>query len=160
MPDVALGQSYGVTTFCDDIRNEASGDVTIVGAKNGDFRLPTFPIVLPKFGVSCSIVCKPLSVGHHQVVTMVFLPGDGQKPSININGNINVSEEAAASYKSNDPDIPAHSKITTQFVLSPIELKHEGEIKVRALLDGELIRAGTIKVVRSDAVHFVVPTQG
>jgi len=74
---------YGTTIFCDDIRLEASGKVTLVGVYIGDLIvLGTLPTTLPKFAMRILYTERPQE-STDPVELRIFFPGDDDAtPSI------------------------------------------------------------------------------
>ena len=53
MNEIRRSTPFGYTIFCDDVRNEINGKVTLVGVYAGDvIVLGTLPVTLPKLGLS------------------------------------------------------------------------------------------------------------
>jgi hypothetical protein len=44
------------TTFCDDIRQEIGGKISLIGVYNGVMYVPQFPVTLPKLWVMTTLV--------------------------------------------------------------------------------------------------------
>ena len=47
---------YVHATYCDDIRQEVGGKLTLVGVYNGSLLVPSFPVVLPKLCLALQVV--------------------------------------------------------------------------------------------------------
>lgn len=44
------------TTFCDDIRQEVGGKISLIGVYNGVMYVPQFPVTLPKLWIMATLV--------------------------------------------------------------------------------------------------------
>lgn len=140
---------YGATIFCEDIRQEASGLATIVGAFLTNMSVPDFPTLLPKFGILTTVILPQGETHSFDVQLQIFLPGDGLKPSLNIENTIKSERPVEDEFK-RDPDIPPHVKLMQHLVMSPLEIKQAGHIKVRVLVNNEIIKAGVLKITKSE----------
>ncbi|MCP1537784.1 hypothetical protein [Methylorubrum extorquens] len=140
---------YGTTAFCEDIRFEASGSVSLVGVYNKDIVVPEFPIIIPKFGVYCVVVLPKRPEDRIPFLKFqVFLPGDGDRPSIYHESVAEDTNFAPKDFEP-DPDVPLHSKVIQQMVVSPLQLNKEGYIRVRTYVDDAYVRAGAIRVMKN-----------
>ena len=46
------------TTYCDDIRQEVGGKLSLIGVYNGVMYVPQFPATLPKLWIKATYVCN------------------------------------------------------------------------------------------------------
>ena len=46
------------TTYCDDIRQEIGGKLSLIGVYNGVMYVPQFPVTLPKLWIKATYVCN------------------------------------------------------------------------------------------------------
>ena len=142
-------EPYGTTVFCDDIRHEINGKLTLVGCYSGEmnFNGPP-PGLLPSFGALVNIrvpVTMPF-----KVIKLRVLKEEGQE----------VSEILAAEVKAEEAriddvnDAPKREELEQKVISltfpcqwSPLSMNSAGFIKVRAYLDGDReIRLGALKV--------------
>lgn len=131
---------YGVTIFCDDIRDEVAGKKTYVGIYNQSLiTAGDLPAILPQFAFSIHYY-EPLEMEDEAVTIRVFLPGD-DKPSAEFPLDLPSARKQARK----DPDSNIVGAILS-FKVAPLVLQCEGRIRVRAYRSGEEIRLGTLLV--------------
>ena len=136
-------QTYGHTIFCDDIRHELNGKVTLVGCYSGDMEFPVpGPVLYPKLGAWVNILI-PIEIKFSKVRLFVEkLEGDVKNlifdASIDLDG------------QTKDNDLPQDGEFLSIIVpcmWSPFEMSESGSLKVRAELDdGEIIKLGSLKI--------------
>jgi hypothetical protein len=144
---------YGFTTFCDDIRQEVGGKFSYIGVYSGFmFVHGSFPITLPK-------LCHAITLLQRREILVanigikIFLPDEGDDDTPSIQANFQeaqegiVAEQTAADVaglpKSDISQVAMHAKV--MFV--PFVLSQTGDIRVRALRQGQLIRLGALRIV-------------
>lgn len=141
---------YGNAIFCDDIRNEHGGKLTLVGVyPTVMFVHGEFPFTLPKFGISISYHEAAHIAGQEPVMLKVFLPGDpDDKPSVDAPLPAAKSDNAADPYP---PDIPPtrYVRNALQVMFTPLTINKEGRIKVLAMRADEEIRLGLLPVLKA-----------
>lgn len=140
--EVVVPDAFGSTIFCDDIRFEVDGKVSIIGSYAGDMSVRgSFPAILPKFAAAVLFVQKK-ELFTKNLELRIFLPGDPEdKPSI-------VSDLSQGAPPAIDPS--PDSKfiiIRANLVFSPFALNEPGSIKVRIVRDGVVHGAGSLRVV-------------
>ena len=135
VPDI-----FGHTIFCDDIRFEADGKFTFVGAYGGHMFVRTeFPATLPKFGIHVMFIQRA-AVFDPMVSLRIFLPGDAEDaPSI---------EAEVQNPIPTTPTEPVGENVAmgTNMIFAPLQIKEPGLIKVRMLRQGILHRLGSLNV--------------
>jgi hypothetical protein len=142
---------YGFTIFCDDIRQEIGGKFTYVGVYRGlMFIQGSFPVVLPKLCLAVTFLQRR-DILIANVGIRIFLPGETDTPSIQADFQESqegiVAEQTAAEVsglpKAHDPSfVELHAKT----ILSPFAITQAGDVRVRALRDGNLYRLGGLRV--------------
>jgi hypothetical protein len=142
MKKSSLPKRFGLTLFCDDIRNEVDGKVTYVGVYNGGsmiFASP-FPAQIPKLGISITLALAPEEETDYSFE--VYMPGDLEgAPSISFSSPL----EKGAAPRDTSVDDPRFA-IKVQGVFSPVVIQKEGYIEVRAVKNNEYLRVGRLKV--------------
>ena len=127
-----IRNSWGVTTFADDLRNEVGGKYSLIGIYTIDLILSgvEFPVTLPKF---CVLIRYQEVKGAitDDVTISVFLPGDKDEATV----STVITKEQRESAKS--PYIIEGEQehifdVTIPVMLSPLTIKEEGSIMVRA----------------------------
>lgn len=104
--------------FCDDIRQEVGGKVTLVGVYATDIIVTRIPFVLPKFCVRAKLDFP--SKAKHSAQMELILPDQRKLGPV----TINVPKR----------DIPAQGMIA-QLVFSPLEISDQGLLTVRIRFD-------------------------
>ncbi|WP_192215323.1 DUF6941 family protein [Methylobacterium bullatum] len=139
-------EPHGIALFCEDIRNEVGGSISLIGVYQSDLVVPALPMILPKFAIAITVVTNPLPGDIQRIKLEVFFPGDGERPSIDINREVS-TKDAVTNKKSPDPDVPPHMKLLQNIFMSPIEISQEGFIKVRVHINDTRIKAGVLRVI-------------
>jgi hypothetical protein len=142
---------YGYTIFCDDIRQEVEGKLTIVGAYGHQMIIyDNLPFILPKFGLLVNYFERP-SESEESVDILVYLPGDVEPSVVQ-----RVEMEALRKAAGDSPMVPEKFRGPDSFdpllpvrvviLMSPLHLTAEGPIRVRARRGTETYRMGTLLV--------------
>src|SRR5438445_2168364 len=76
----AFDEPYGFSVFCDDIRAEVGGKASFIGVYNSIMFMPSFPAVLPKFGIIIFFnePAEMIRTRDFTVNINVFLPGQDE----------------------------------------------------------------------------------
>jgi hypothetical protein len=157
MTEISWPTPYGYTIFCDDIRNEIDGKVTLVGIYSADmiFKVP-LPVIVPKLGIVISYF-ERRGESVDPIRLEVYLPGDEDgKPSITTDiphDNFrNIPE-------SNDPDAEdVRINAIFHMVLSPVNIIKKGRIRVRAVRGEDIIKLGSLRITTNfDTASEAVP---
>lgn len=155
MITVDVPEAFGATIFCDDIRIEASGQVTFVGAYAGDrmFIHAAFPVTLPKLAFGISYRQKRDKVVL-PIKFFIFLPGDAEdSPSFVTSHSEEDSKRAMEHARKLAEQIGTDAQyvsVHTNFIAAGVPIQKPGLIKVRAVRGDELIRLGTLEVVQGE----------
>ncbi|MGX7708986.1 DUF6941 family protein [Methylobacterium sp. Gmos1] len=139
---------YGTTIFCEDIRQEVGGSLTIVGAIQKNIIIPEFPVIIPKFGMMTVVVLPRDKPKNLDINLQIFIPGDEDIPTISHPSHVR-TEDIMTERDHSDLDVPPHYKLLQHIVLSPFEIKQEGFVKVRLNINGETIKAGAIRILKA-----------
>jgi len=145
---VPIPNAFGNTIFCDDIRNEEGGKSTYVGIYHSVMYVPSpFPAVLPKFGMAISYIEKVGACSGPAKIN-IFFPGDAEDvPTLSF--DVPIEKARSGPLPPLDPDFPRDEPIWRAYMpllLSPFVLKQRGIIKVRALVGGDVIKLGALRV--------------
>ncbi len=154
-------EPFGLTIFCDDIRHEIGGKTSLIGCYNQAMLVPSasFPIILPKLAFSVSVV-SPKMERLKKLELLIYLPGD-HDDTPTIRHAPPLSEEGVDATRwepSKDPDLVRVTSLTQNLILSPVEIKSEGNIKVRINFNGTIIKAGTLPVICIPSPTTEVPS--
>jgi hypothetical protein len=149
--------SWGFSLFADDLRHELGGKFSLLGIYHADLIIPSdFPLVLPKFALLVKYF-EDKGYFKDDIQIQIFLPGDDQdQPSI--------TTIIPAAFRDNipsaiepEPDSDRLLAMTMPLLISPLEIKGEGFIKVRAVCSGTTARLGRLmvrKVLPSEMFQF------
>ena len=150
------------TSFCDDIREEISGKITLVGVYGVEIQFDgELPLALPKFGFN---ITATFDLEDRDNIAdsrlRVFIPGDPMdQPTID--GETGWMPPSGGPPEGSDLYIDSTPRITCHlhFVLAPFFVPGEGVIRVRlALNDGRTINGGGIRVRRRSAQEAPIAT--
>lgn len=144
-----MSSAYGTTIFCDDIRDEVSGKKTLVGVYAERMIVDTdFPVIVPTMGFYIHLL-EPLADPSHPVQIKVFIPGDTDDEVVI---DVNLPENRSDLIDSDsvrDHDAKFLSNILA-FRVSPLLLRKEGRIKVRAYKSDTEVKLGTLLVTKAE----------
>jgi hypothetical protein len=144
---------FGHTIFCDDIRQEVGGKFTYVGVYSGFmFVQGAFPVVLPKLCFAITFAqLRDILIAN--VGIRIFLPGDTDSASVQADFQEiqeGIVAQSTAEQVANFPK-PDEKKsfvaMQAKVVISQCTISQFGDIKVRALRDGQLHRLGSLRVL-------------
>jgi hypothetical protein len=140
----------GRTIFCDDIRDETWGKYSLMGIYDGQMSILTgIPVTLPKFCFLIQYV-EPREIAKTRkgdMVIQIYFPWD------DTNTSAIVYPVPFESIVQNLPPQKLGGYITPVFtvkvpiMLAGFEIKQPGLIKVRATLDGEIIKLGALEII-------------
>jgi hypothetical protein len=140
-------QSWGTTIFCDDIRAEIGGKVTLVGIYTGELVVHApFPFMMPKFGLWINYFEVPGSISGDGKLH-VTLPGD-EKPSIETDIPMDQLRSQALQklHKADDPEVDRWAHLVMPLVFAPLVLRQPGRILVRMHFGESIIRLGALEI--------------
>jgi hypothetical protein len=149
-----MDDPFGVAIFCDDIREEVGGKISLIGCYGVDmqFQGVSFPVVLPKFGIFVT-ARLPIDRATPPIRFLVYFPGDSEDaPSMAFDvplpeeiqkmpGSIPPRSEPLA-----PPDTKRMHGVRQHFVLSPAIINTEGFIRVRMIYGDQRFPLGALKV--------------
>ena len=142
-------EPYGVTTFCDDIRFEMNGKLTLVGCYSNELNFSGPPPgLLPVFAALVNIRI-PINVKFKSIKIRIIKEEGGDVSQI-LEAEINAEEEKIETIVENEELDDVEERIislTFPCRWSPLSLKEEGFLKVRAYIDEDQeIRLGALKI--------------
>ena len=142
-------EAYGTTVFCDDIRHETNGKLTLVGCYSTEMNFSGPPPgMLPTFAALVNIRI-PKSVPF-KTIKLCILKEEGSEISEIFGAEANVSDEdKVKALQGGDPESTEERIFSMMFPfqLPLLTMKESGFIKVRAYLDGsDEIRLGALRV--------------
>lgn len=139
-------EPYGITTFCDDIRFEQHGKISLIGCYGHELIVfSEFPVVLPKLCVFVQLRFPSTTIS--SVKILIYFPGD-EDGAPTILQDLPPPEEVALKLpeQANDKDLQRQISLNHFIIISPMLLKQHGRIKVRAMLNDQIVRVGTLKI--------------
>lgn len=142
-------EPYGTTIFCDDIRHETNGKITLVGCYTAEMNFSGPPPgLLPSFSALVNIRI-PKSV-HFETIKVRVLKEESSESTEIFGAEVKIpSEEREKALKGGDAESTEEKILSMIFPLqwSSLPINASGFIKVRARLDdGGEIRLGALKV--------------
>lgn len=145
MSEISWPTPFGYTIFCDDIRNEMDGKVTLVGIYAGEmiFNVP-LPAIIPKLGFVIKYFERS-GESTDPIKLLIYLPGDEEnKASITFDFPYEEMRKVPPQQDSEIKD--ARLSGIFNLVLSPVNITQEGMIKVRAIRGEDTIRLGSLRI--------------
>lgn len=140
-----MKRPYGITVFCDDVREEKLGKRIYIGVYNSELLIDgDFPAFLPTFAFVITYL-EPLEDPIEPVIIKIFAPDlDGGS---NILGEITLPDDRPQRPESQIPDGQSEYRaVIIPAKVGPLELQGPGYLKVRAYKGGEEIRLGALRV--------------
>ncbi|SRR5581483_5968388 len=139
--------AFGHAIFCDDIRLEQGGKVTLVGVYSGVmFIHRDFPFSVPKFGIRVFYSERLESFGREPIairVSATWMP-DGMAL---IEGDVPVDQLRAQGFQQTDALPPAeYATVGMHMMFAPLLIPMPGIIKVRAYRGSHKIRLGALRI--------------
>jgi hypothetical protein len=153
----AARNSWGFSLFCDDIRAEVGGKMSIMGVYQADMIFPTnqnFPLTVPKFCILIKYY-EILNFFTDEIAISIFLPGDAKDaptivlpiPRANLAG-------PTFPYPLED-DQERVFNITFPVALSPFTINQEGFLKVRAKCGSTTTNLGSLMIRKARADEII-----
>jgi hypothetical protein len=156
--------AWGFSLFCDDIRGEIGGKLSVMGIYQSDMIFPptqTFPFNMPKFCVLIKYY-ENLNTFTDDIAIRVFLPGDASdSPTVVLPFPRASLGQPDFSYALEE-DQERIFNLSFPLVLSPCLIKQEGFIKVRAICGTTTTRLGSLRIRKAQAdenLQWFMPPQ-
>lgn len=139
--------TFGYSLFCDDIRHEINGKISLIGCySNIMFFHDEFPNILPKF-VVFSNLSLPSNRQFKKIELFIELEQKGHGTKRIAEMLVKFEDVMPDKNGAFDDKEETNLQLTSPFLFSPLELKNEGKISTRALIDGEdLIKMGSLLI--------------
>lgn len=135
---------YGITIFCDDIRDEVSGKKSLIGTYFGEMVVNgQFPALVPMFAMSI-IYLEPIDSPVTPVSIKVLVPGDEGEQEVLL--DVDLPEDRPQRPPGDTDPLAQFRSHMLAFKVSPLFIKASGHIKVRAYLGDEEIRLGSLRI--------------
>lgn len=139
-------RAWGVSVFCDDLRQEIGNKVSLMGLYQTDIIFQAdFPLTIPKFVIFIRYV-EQKGAFSEDIIFKVHFPGDDPaQPRIN-----HISKRpdlgTAPILSAMDPDMEPIVSIQVPLIFAPLTIQSEGFIKVRAHCGDVITRLGVLRV--------------
>lgn len=133
--------------FCDDIRQEVDGKMSLIGCYGPEMVVPSFPVTLSKL---CAVVKVCSRDGLFEKLRVMVLKGDDEIAAAEI-PQVALAQMKKASDESQDPIKDVQHTIAVNFVMSPVTIDSPVALRVRALADGQLIKGLSLKVTSTSS---------
>jgi hypothetical protein len=139
-------QSWGFSLFCDDIRAEVGGKISVMGVYQVDLILPgtiTFPTALPKF---CILVKYYERLGSFEddISIKIFNPSDAKDaPSFNLTSKRTTLPPPLYPLEDDQEGI---FNLTIPITFAPFPIQQEGFLKVRAHCGSIITNLGSLMI--------------
>lgn len=134
----------GIAIFCDDIREEIGGKVSLIGCYADDMQFinAAFPIGVPKLGIHVIARLPPQPIPPLQL--LVYFPGDNELPTTKIEIPPIPGEEAAAGPP--EHDLIRQPQLRFSVGIMPVLFKEPGFVRVRLMYGEQCVRLGALKI--------------
>ena len=133
---------FGVTIFSDDVRQEVSGKISIIGVYQNRLIIEGKPPqVLPKLAFSFFFVI-PAAIDFKQGAIRVFSEASGQREI--------VLDETFSPPSKEEMGSATFFRIVWSTIVSPFMVIHPLKLRARALLDDVEIPAGVLEISFTD----------
>jgi hypothetical protein len=149
-----FNEPVGFTIFCDDIRQEIGGKISLIGIYYGIMYIHgPFPATLPKFGFHITIF-EPAELASKRdfpIQVGIFLPGDDEHES-SLSLSVSHDPKQAKTVLDDFPSPPTGegpllARIPLSQIVSPFIIREPGLIRVRAKYKDDDLRLGTLRAV-------------
>jgi len=137
----------GYTIFCDDIREEVGGKRSFMGVYTGTLVIHgDFPVILPKFCMSVSLILERDIRKIEDYVLYVQLPGK-EEHAFEADVKMKDVVKSVTDGRLNESD-DGGLRIGANIIISPLQIDEPGFIRVRANQSGgAIMKLGSLKVV-------------
>lgn len=131
---------FAYSIFCDDIRHEVNGKLSIIGTYDAQLFVPIFPATISKL---CAIVTVLTS--EDEPFSDIRIKGIfGEQELFNL--HIDRSQLEAAAADERRPQKGPIKKIQTMAILSPVSFDAPGKITIEVLADGQAIECSGLEI--------------
>jgi len=137
----------GFVTFCDDIRQELGGKITLVGCYTGEMTVHgQAPATLAKLGLQTKLVF-PAEIAPRKIdVRIDFVPGEKTLFEATLDIPEGEHQKALDRVEPDGTGDEPQFTLTQYTILSPLEIPGEGRIRVRVFVNGETVKLGSLRI--------------
>ena len=142
---------FAYSIFCDDIRHEVNGKLSLIGTYDTQLLIPKFPATVSKLCVIVTVVTSPNEPFSDAYVSGKL--GDQELFKLHVDRNQLAAAEAEKSMNQNE----TIRKLQTMAILSPISFDAPGDITIEVSADGRTIECSGLEVreLPKDAPFFL-----
>lgn len=147
MKSIDWPSPFGYTVFCDDLRQEVLGKITLVGVYGAELIVYAFmPATLSKLAMSINYY-ERLGESDSPLELRIYLPGEDEQPAF----SQLIAGEPLEKFRNHEvsADFPLEIPwvgMTVNIGFSPLELKEEGYIRVRMIRGDDEIKIGSLRI--------------
>ena len=132
---------YAYAVFCDDIRQEINGKITMVGIYTDRLLVSSVPTVLPKLCLALSIATDKEKMFEEISVTGTFGRDEVFKMELHKEQIQNIVAQAPKS------ETPAKFfTVQLNAILTPFQLERTGKLVLTVMADGEELECGGLEI--------------
>jgi hypothetical protein len=142
-------QAFGTTLFCDDIRFEFHGKLSLVGVYGYEMVLfgTTFPVTLPKLGLFCAVRFHRSQKISGAKILIYFPEHSEESPTHVQEVPIQLTaEQFPPPDPSEYPEPAEHHGFNHPLLFSPAVVKQPGYIRVRVAEGSDRLKIGSLKI--------------
>jgi hypothetical protein len=133
---------YAHATYCDDIRQEIGGKITLVGIYSGACLVPAIPCTLPKLCLSLCISASRSAPIRSLVVVGAYAGNE----VINITLDSSQIDEIMAANAEQASDDTKQMMLMLMAALSPFIVSVPGKLTLTVTADGEDVYCGGLRI--------------
>jgi len=139
--------AFGIAIFCDDIREEVGGKVSLIGCYGTDLQFTgmSFPVGVPKLAIYV-VARLPIEQQLPQLQLRVYFPGDADEApttKIDLTPQTSWEEEPVGPLVA---DLEKARLLRFPIVIAPALLKEQGFVRVRLKYGPQLVRLGALRI--------------
>jgi hypothetical protein len=135
----------GCTIFCDDLRQETSGKITIVGAYSGGMQITgEMPVIIPRFSAMIMLWLDPDTSRKDVLLKILYETDEGEESEV-FSKPLQVGKENVTNPMPKKR--PDHLEIRAMIQLGNVEIDRAGRFKARIYDGDDEIRVGTLRVL-------------
>jgi len=132
---------YAYAVFCDDIRQEINGKITMVGIYTDRLFVASVPTVLPKLCLALAMATDKTNMFEEVCVTGTFGPDEVFKMELHKEKIQSIIDQAP------DPEFPAKFfTLQLNAILTPFQLERTGKLVIKVVADGEELECGGLEM--------------
>lgn len=134
----------GIAIFCEDIREEKSGQITLIGILPDNLNLNSLPGLGPKLGIYVRLAFDAKSPRPKEIAARLQTPWSEDR-NFEI-GHADADLIGASAEASNSSNLPV-AGIVMQALISPFPIPTAGQIVVYIKVDGEERPCGVLNLI-------------